>query len=326
MRKDPKGNPLPPRLHWKHGRYWYVFRNRWEPLSANYSEAMGRYGRLVAPGRGMDALIDRVMAQVETEVSASTLRAYLFAAERIKEAFAEFDPSEVTQGHIAQYHDALSSTPNMANRHLQILRVVFDRAARWGMVPYNPAIGLKRHRESKRTRYVTDAEFAAIRAQARPWMALLMDVLYLTGQRVGDVLAIKRSDITDEGIAFEQQKTGKRLVVAMSGELASVVKEAKTVHGSFATPYLFHPRGQKGPYSYNTAHDAYYTACRAAGITDTTLHDLRAKSLTDANQAGLDATALAGHTSPSMTARYIRLRQIKTVSGPQFLRQSMDKG
>ncbi len=271
----------------------------------------------------MEALIDKVIAQIEPSLSQGTVKAYAYAAEQIKQAFQEFDPSEVTQGHVAQFHDSWAHKPNMGNRCLQLLKLSLDYACRWGMIPYNPASGVKRHKEAKRTRYLTDSEYAAIRAQARPWVALLMDVLYLTGQRVGDVLNIQRGDIGD-GITFKQQRIGKQLKGAMTDELRGVIAEIRKVSGAYATPYLFHPVGKRGPYTYNTAHDAYYTACRAAGITDTTLHDLRAKSLTDAEQEGLDATALAGHTSPAMTARYIRLRQTKTVSGPTFHRQSMD--
>ncbi len=328
MRRDPSGNSLPVRLYHKYGRYWYVHRNQWMPLSQNYAEAMARYARIVSPGRGMPDLVDKVLEHIEAggRLADNTLIQYRYAAGLIKDAFAEFDPAEVTQGHVAQFHDHLgATTPNMANRCLTVLRIIFDKACRWGLAPYNPASGVRRHEESKRTRYLNDAEFAAIRVKARPWVALLMDVLYLTGQRVGDVLALKRAAVTTEGIEFEQQKGGKRLRVAMTDELRDVLAAASRLHGNVLSPYVFHPRGKGTRYSYFTARDAYRLACEAAGVEDTTLHDIRAKALTDAEGEGLDATALAGHSSPAMTARYIRLRQMKTVAGPRFLRQSKDK-
>lgn len=328
MRTDPSGNPLPPRLHWKHGRYWYVYRNQWQALSSHYPEAMGRYARLVAPGSGMDALVDKVLVLLETrgKLAASTLKQYRHAGKLIKQAFAEFDPADVSQAHVAIFHDDLASQhPNMANRCLSVLRIVFAHACRWGMVPFNPATGLRRAEESKRTRYLTDAEFAAIRAAARPWLAILMDVLYLTGQRVGDVLQLRRLDVTADGVAFVQQKTGARLRVSMTDELRTALEDAGKLHGNVLSPFVFHPRGKGTAYSYFSARDAYARACAAAQVEDTTLHDIRAKSLTDAESAGLNAQALAGHSSAAMTARYIRLRQMKTVSGPQFLRQSKDR-
>ncbi len=52
-----------------------------------------------------------------------------------------------------------------------------------------------------------------------------------------------------------------------------------------------------------------------AGVEDAHFHDIRAKSLTDANRAaGRDyAQALAGHADGSMTEVYVRARDTQTV-------------
>jgi len=324
MRTDPRGNPLAPRLYWKHGRYWYVYRNRWEPLSTHYAEAMARYGRLVTPGNGMDALVDKVLLLLDKRkppLAKSTIEQYRYAGRLIKNAFSEFTPAEVTQATVAQFHDTLAvDHVNMANRCLTVLRIVFGYACRWQLTTHNPAIGLRTAPERKRDRYLTDGEYAALRAVASPWCALLMDILYLTGQRVGDVLALRRLDVTVEGVEFRQQKTGKRIRVTMTDDLRLVLAEALALHGNVLSPFVFHPRGKGDAYGYRAAQAAYSRARRKAGIRDTTLHDIRAKSLTDADQEGKDATALAGHTSAAMTSRYLRLRRMQTVLGPAALR------
>ena len=45
-----------------------------------------------------------------------------------------------------------------------------------------------------------------------------------------------------------------------------------------------------------------------------TFHDIRAKALTDAKRLGLDAQALAGHSSATMTEHYIKQREFKRVT------------
>lgn len=327
-RKDPQGNPLPTRLYWKHGRYWYVHRNQWQALSGHYPEAMARYSRLVAPGSGMSDLVNQVMQRLtgSDKLKPRTVEQYKLSASKIKDAFVEFEPHEVKQTHVAEWHDSIAAEhPNAANRALTVIRIVFNYAVKWGKAEYNPALGVTRAEEAKRTRYLEDWEYQAIRSQARPWLQLLMDVLYLTGQRVGDVLKLRRQDVSAAGVYFLQEKSGKRLQVTMTPELHQVIEQAKRVHGKIASQYVFHPRGKGEPYSYFSARDAYRRACEAAGVEDTTLHDLRAKSLTDAKKQGQDATALAGHSSPSMTARYLRLRETQIVKGPTILRQSKDK-
>ena len=44
-----------------------------------------------------------------------------------------------------------------------------------------------------------------------------------------------------------------------------------------------------------------------------TEHDIRAKTLTDADEQGQDAQKLAGHKSRAMTDRYIKTRRIEKV-------------
>jgi integrase len=44
-----------------------------------------------------------------------------------------------------------------------------------------------------------------------------------------------------------------------------------------------------------------------------TFHDIRAKALTDAHNQGMDAQAMAGHSSSVMTEHYIKQREFKKV-------------
>ena len=72
------------------------------------------------------------------------------------------------------------------------------------------------------------------------------------------------------------------------------------------TLYLFSVKRGGRPYNYHTVKDTWNAAVEKSGVKDAHLHDLRAKSLTDAKKQGLDPVALAGHADARMTARYIR--------------------
>lgn len=56
-----------------------------------------------------------------------------------------------------------------------------------------------------------------------------MDICYITGQRIGDVLKIRHSDIQDDGIFFKQEKTGNRLKVQMTADLMLAVSTGRPV-------------------------------------------------------------------------------------------------
>jgi integrase len=146
-----------------------------------------------------------------------------------------------------------------------------------------------------------------------------MDLLFLTGQRIGDVLAIRRAALSEEGISFEQQKTGARLVVLWTPELRDTVARARLLYANVRAFTLLHNRRGKVP-DYRTVKDQWDKACVACGVENAHLHDVRAMALTAAKLQGKDPTALAGHSSQAMTERYLRDRTIPMVEGPSFRR------
>lgn len=180
-----------------------------------------------------------------------------------------------------------------------------------------------------RTRLITEAEYRAIYSHAGPRLQVIMDLLYLTGQRIDDVLKIKISDLPGDGLSFVQKKTKAKLAVRWTPELRAVVDRAKELHGKVrqvrfqdGDAYLLPAKQGKAP-DYRTVRGQWEDACKAAKVEDAHLHDIRAMSLTATQRQGQNATALAGHSSEAMTKRYLRDRESPVVDGPSF-RQSKD--
>lgn len=312
---------LPRRMHYKHGRYYYVHKNKWTPLSTQFHEALEQYGRLIEPPKGgMAEVVDDFMAAIKGEVAASTYKTYAIAAERIKRVLQEFAPGDVKPKHVAEIMEHYRATPAMANTMRNVMKQVFSRAVIAGKCDVNPVQFVPPRATAKRSRYLTDAEYFAIQAKATPTLAAIMDVCYLTGQRIGDVLAIRLQEIEDDGIRFEQQKTGNRLKVAMTPDLQAAISRAKALHTSVRGLTLFHGRGGK-PFAYWTIRTLWERATLAAGVDDAHLHDLRAKAATDAKSQGLDSKTLLGHATETAHARYLRSKEIP-VATPVKLRQS----
>lgn len=310
---------LPPCVYQKHGAYWLVKGGKWERLSDSLPEALAAYARRFqgkANGE-MSELIERVLAYISPKLKSNTVKQYRIACDRLKPMLSEFLPEQVKPKHVAAIKAHLSSTPNMANRILSVLRIIFSYAVEWQLVESNPCIGIKRHEEAKRDRYLSDEEFRAIRAAAPPRLQVIIDLLYITGQRIGDVLTIRYADLTPDGILFSQQKTGAKLIVKWTPDLRSVVDQAKNLHGNLRALTLLHNRRGKAP-DYSTTKIQWNKACNKAGVIDAHIHDLRAKSLTDAKRQGFNAQTLAGHTNAAMTDRYIRAREIPQADSPKL--------
>ena len=318
-RPRKKDRHLPARMYFRHGRHWYVESGRWRALAVNYATALAEYARIVdqPKGGGMPALIDRVLEHIKPTLATSTAAQYDIAGRKLKAALLEFAPEQVKSKHVAAIKVHHAKTPNMSNRMLSVLRTVFAFAVEWQLVESNPCIGIRRHSEAKRDRYLTDDEFRAIKARAHPRLAAIMDVAYCTGQRIGDVLAIRYADIAEAGINFRQQKTGARLMIRMTQELRDAVARAKAVSGDNVRALtLFHIRGRVP--SYRGTRDLFDRAAHLAGVEDAGLHDIRAKAITDAKRQGKDPQKLGGHTDAKQTERYVRRREIPQADPPSF--------
>lgn len=310
---------LPPCVYLKHGAYYWVQATKWHFLARDYPGALAAYARLAgqaatSPPGSIGALLDRVLDDASSRCAPSTVRAYGAAVEALRLVLVEFAPDQVKPRHVAAIMDTWRDKPAMANRLRTVLKLAFDVAIRTGLCDSNPVIGIAPHPTKKRTRYLTDPEYRAIWDQAPLALRCIMDLAYLTGQRIGDVLSIRLLDLTERGIEVDQEKTGKRLTIRWTPDLRAAVEAAKGLH-STAKLILLGQRNGK-PRSYFGVRDLWDRACARAKVADAHLHDLRAKAITDARRQGLNPQHLAGHTTEAQTVRYLRDRTRDEVEGP----------
>jgi integrase len=308
---------LPRGMYFRHGAYYLVRKGRWEPLGRDLPGAMKKYAdTLEAPKGGMADLIDVALVQILRDVRPNTVKCYQQAARRLKKALQEFSPQQVRARHVAQIKQRLASTPNAANHCLTVLRLVFAYAVENQLVDDNP-VTIKPFRTKKRSRLISLQEYSALYAKAGPRLQVIMDLCIRTGQRISDVLAIRRSDLTPEGIRFKQQKTDAKGVVPWTSELRAVVDRAKGLGGNLtALTLLYNRRGR--PLSYGSVFDQWKRARRAAGIPDARIHDLRAVAATWAKKQGKNATTLLMHANAQQTERYLRDKEELIADGPSF--------
>lgn len=323
MRPRKKNRHLPPCVHLKHGAYYLVKGGVWKPLGRDLPGALAAYARSHAPQGGIDPFIDSAVGAITLKVSAGTKRQYKLCAKTLKYLLGNFSsPTQVKHRDAQTVKRELAHVPNMANQVISVGKLIFSYAVENELIDANPFLGVKRFKENKRKRLLSQSEYDAIYGKADNRLQVIMDLLYLTGQRVSDVLNIRRANLTDEGIYFEQAKTEARLIVRWSPDLRSVVERAKGLGGNVrALTLLYNHHGK--PMNYKTVLAQWTRTCVSAGVKDATMRDIRAMAATDADRQSKDATALLGHTSKAMTVRYLRDKQVPVVDGPSF-RQQLD--
>lgn len=178
---------------------------------------------------------------------------------------------------------ANSASNATANRVLSLISVVFNTVIK--DPPYNPCRGVDRLPEIPRQRYLTRDEVAklmkAIDAE-QPIAADFFRLCLFTGQRRGNVLAMKWSDINLEAetwrIAGEETKNGQPISVPLLPHAVEVLKR-RHIQSVTKRGFVFPTWSAAGHLSQPNA--AWLRITTAAGLIDeqgkptVRIHDLR---------------------------------------------------
>lgn len=152
---------------------------------------------------------------------------------------------------------------------------------------------------------MTDDEFVQVKAHAHSTVADAMDLALLTGQRPADVLKLKRTDVRDGALWIVQNKTGARIGIEVTGELASVLERINARPRRAISPFLIQDEDGQ-PLTAPALRSRFDKARKAAGVVFQ-FRDLRAKAATDTGDLAHSQKLLA-HKNREMTEHYVRTR------------------
>jgi integrase len=303
-----------PGLVARHGRrgtrYYLDLAGKRIPLGADLPAALLAWQRLTSGSVGpatFERVADAYRAEVLPGKARATRQAYGHHLDRLTEAFGEALLGDIEPQHLAQYYRLRSRKP-AALIELSVFSALWAWAAGQGFVTGTcPRALLRLDHPAPRARYVTDAEFAAIRGAAPQWVADAMDLALLTGQRPGDVLGWRWSDCQEGHLQVRQGKTGKLLRIAIVGELAGVLEAIRARPRPISGGWLVQDAaGQR--VSVKRLSRAFQAAAARAGVDGVQFRDLRAKSASDSETLAAAQDRL-GHQSAGTTARVYRRGQ-----------------
>lgn len=309
---------LPPRMHLKGGTYYYVtstIPRKWIKLHSDIAKARMLWAQVengtASAGNGFSDVMDAwMLTDGYTKLSPSTKHTYNTMIRQLRETF-DCPIETIRPVHIAQMLDAHPSKAQ-ANIGRVIMSNVFDYAVRRGIVEFNPAREIKKHTIEGRTRHLTDDEFFAIRENGNDVLKCVMDIAYLTGARINDILKIVLSDSREDGLFIEQGKTGKRQLFIWTPELEYAIATAQALNRPTDGVFLFYTNRNR-PYTYSAFYSLWERAVRDAGVDDVHFHDIRGNAATEAKRQGQDYQAILGHASRSMSEKYIKMREIERI-------------
>ena len=341
-RKPTVNLNLPPRLRARvkaGGALWYYYDcggkpRREIPLGNDYTTAIRRWAEFEADQPEQVSqmvtfkhVADRYVRDVLPLKAARTQRDNLGELGWLLKFFN--DPpaplESIQPSHVRKYLD-WRGTKVRATREKALLTHIWNMARAWGITNLpNPCAGIKGYIGPGRDIYIEDEVLDAVWQAADVPLRDALDLAYLTGQRPADTLAMSALHIRDGVLMVEQNKTGAKLRIEITGELATLIQRMATRKANYKIHTLALVCNETGrPLTAGALKSRFDKARITAAKQHPTLseairafqfRDLRAKAGTDkAASHGMHAAQRQlGHRTMAMTEHYVRSRRGETV-------------
>ncbi|MGL9721030.1 phage integrase Arm DNA-binding domain-containing protein [Symbiopectobacterium sp.] len=344
-RRSHKNRDLPPNLQPRNGGYFCyrdprtgkeygLGRHRQEAITQAIAANMAIYG-----SSKQSPLVDRINGTQVTTVSEWTER-YLTVLEgrklkpktmgeynkylkAVNAHLGEFVLQKVETKDIASFLNqwVKAGKVTMANRIRTLLLDLFREAIAEGLLKSNPAEVTRNHRVEIQRERITLDNWKDIRKAADTlpaWVGPCLDLALLTGQRLGDIQALRWEDFKDGRLYIKQAKTGMMLAFSETIRidclnlcLSDVLNQFRALNNGGAHLVADAKHEQ---FSQDTISRAFLKARRLSGLTwqgkAPSFHEIRslaARLYTD--EKGRDyAQKLLGHKSSEMTDKYRDVR------------------
>lgn len=224
--------------------------------------------------------------------------------------------ADITMDDVHKVHDFITARKKSvrANRVLQVMRCVFNRAIDAGWMTHNPARGIQRNPELPRERFLFPEEvqrlLEALNKHQNQRVADIIRFLMLTGARKGETLNATwdQFDLDNGKWTKPSSHTKQKRIhtVPLSADAVTLLRRIRQrTNSRFVFPQVGNPEAPSVEVKRFWAD-----ITKAADISNLRIHDLRHHFATVLASSGLSLPIigqLLGHTQQATTARYAHL-------------------
>jgi len=206
----------------------------------------------------------------------------LYVGEQAKIKLADRKAEDVTYADIKRLKDSLAHVPYAANRTLQLLRAVYNKAIAWRRYRGdNPVQGISLYKETPRARFLTADEIeqfmiALNQEPIRDTKDFVM-LSVLTGARKTNILAMRFSqiDFAHATWLIPETKNGTSQMVALTGNEVKILLSRLDYlqQQQIGSDFVFPGVGRSG--HLQDMKRSWVSLRNRAKLPDVTIHDLR---------------------------------------------------
>ena len=188
--------------------------------------------------------------------------------------------SQISKQEVQQLHEKIHNDNGLyqANRILERIRAIYNKAIEWGWNGTNPTVGIKKFKEKSRDRFIQPDElpnfFASLEQELNQTIKDYVHISILTGARKSNVLAMRWNDICFSRNEWKipETKNGDSLNIPLIAEAIEILKDRK-LNMSSTSEYVFPGNGKKG--HLQEPRKGWLRILKRAGIANLRIHDIR---------------------------------------------------
>jgi len=208
------------------------------------------------------------------DLAESTKRVTLYQLARLRQEFQTFSLKALEYKEMRQefraFLEKMSDQPDSANRHMKVLKTVLNFGIDVGLIEHNRANGIKLLKTKTRAGIDWSNEQLSKINFLPEHIKLPVQFALWTGQRQGDVLNLKWSNISDQFIYINQSKTDTQVYIYRIPVIDEILSNAWMENKN---EFVF--LNSKGQHWKSGFGASQRKAFKRAGIHDVHFHDLR---------------------------------------------------
>lgn len=160
------------------------------------------------------------------DLAPSTRRVYTIHLRALEATFPDAPAEELNSTDVAGMLGLMGNARGAINLRLSVVNALYKWGRKKKIVhpDCEPGKGLEMEKTGEHDPWPDHVLEAAL-VSDKPRVRLATHLLFYTGQRIGDVCALRWSDVRDGRIELVQQKTGKELSIPIHSALASILEQ-----------------------------------------------------------------------------------------------------